>query len=637
MTRLKKGTAKPRVANVPKKAPPNPYYSLKNNMTVAQLFLEYLKLEGVSKVFGIPGATIIAIMNELRLQKGKIDFIICRQETGATYIADGYSRVTGSLGVVLTTSGPAASNALTGAINAQTSGSSLLTLTGEVPTAHFGQGYLQEGIDARLDIATVFANAVEFSEVIGSPSNATTLLQQALREARSIPGRATHISLPNDVASSCVLPVPAAGPAPQIQFPNSTDRYRTLPSGTDPVRTKAALADLTSAMRPLILLGNGSRAALKSSKRLAAFTKLVERFAIPVMTTPDAKGIFPETHDMSLRNYGMTACAWPDVYMAPPADPEHFDALVVLGSALGELATSVVATDQYSKTLIPTTHFIQVDLDQAVIGRDFPVTAGIVGEIGATIDLLCEEGARIQPNGGVAARKAAIKEIKQSVSPFTNPEWRDSTAAPLNPAALVRVINEVQESGHFIIDAGNCVGWGLNNMVVDPPLSFHSALSMGPMGFGVGAVIGMKLGAPKETCIALVGDGAFLMHGAEVSTAAQNKVGAIIVVLDDNDLAMVSQGMGQLYPPAPPWNDYYKLGAPNLAQFAQSLGADGYEITKKQGAKEFRATVVEAISRAAKHNTPQVIAVKIDTTVAPPYGWPTLPPPSCGPTKPSKS
>lgn len=635
MTRLKKAVAKPKpVYSAP---PPSPYFTLKNNMTVAQLILEYLKLEGVTKVFGIPGATIIAIMNELRLQKSEIDFIVCRQETGATYIADGYSRVTGGLGVVLTTSGPAASNALTGAINAQTSNSSLLTLTGEVPTPHFGQGYLQEGIDARLDIAEVYASAVQFSSVIGSPVNVTTLLQQALREARSIPGRAAHISLPNDVASSCVLPVPATGPAPQIPFPNSTDRYRTLPAATDAAATKAALAAMSSATRPLIMLGNGSRAALKAPKRLAAFKALVERFAIPVMTTPDAKGIFPETHELSLRNYGMTACAWPDLYMGQPSDPNHFDALLVIGSSLGELSTSVVATDQYSKTLIPTTHFIQVDLDQSVIGRDFPITAGIVAEVGGTIDLMCAEGAKIQPNGsGVAARKAAIKAIKKQYSPFSNAAWRDSDAAPVNPAALVRVINEEQKSGHFFIDAGNCVGWGLNNMVVDPPLCFYSALAMGPMGFGVGAVIGAKLGDPDATCIALVGDGAFLMHGAEVSTAAQNKVGAIIVVLDDNDLGMVSQGMAQLYPPAPPWNDYYKLGNPNLAEFARALGADGYEITPKQGTKAFRAALTQAISRAAEHNKPQVIAVRIDTKVAPPYGWPTVPPAGCAGTKPAK-
>ena len=96
------------------------------------------------------------------------------------------------------------------------------------------------------------------------------------------------------------------------------------------------------------------------------------------MTTPDAKGIFPEDHALSLRNYGITACAWPDVYIGTPGQPDQFDALIVLGSSLGELATTVVNTDQFSKNLVPSGHFIHVDLDESTIGRNFPITSGIV-------------------------------------------------------------------------------------------------------------------------------------------------------------------------------------------------------------------------------------------------------------------
>jgi len=606
-----------------------------DNMTVAKLLLEYLKLEGVDKVFGVPGGALIYLIDELEQQRDAIDFIVCRQETGAAYMADGYARVTDGLGVVITTAGPSATNALTGAMNAQASNSSLLAITGEVPQVYYGKGYLQEGVDARLDVNTIFSNAVQYSAIISSPTNFQTLFEQALREARSLPGTATHISLPNDVAGSCVVAAQEGGEIPaKIPFPNSPSNYRTVPGGTDPQRSREALENLCSARRPLIFLGNGARRALRCPERLDRFTQLVEKFAIPVMTTPDGKGIFPETHALSLRNYGMTACRWPQLYVCPEGEDEHYDALMVLGSTLGELSTTVVATDHYSKMLIPRDHFVQVDLDQSVIGRDFPITMGIVAEIGATIDVMCEYGEQLEPNGpAIGERLAFIRSIKDQNSPFHDPEWRESEAAPTNPAAMVRVMNEELTSGHVLIDAGNCVGWSLNNMVVDPPVHYHSALAMGPMGFAVGAVVGAKMGDPGQTCIALVGDGAFMMQGSEVSTAAQNNVGAIFVVIYDNDLGMVSQGMAVLFPPAKQWQDYYKLGSPDLVKYSEGLGADAVAITPDQGPEAFRAALRTAIERTSgppgPGMKPQVIVVHVDTCPMPPYGWPHVKPAQC--------
>jgi acetolactate synthase-1/2/3 large subunit len=608
-----------------------PGVTYKWNLNVSQLMLEYLHLEGVTTLFGIPGGALIYVMNELKRQQDRFRFVICRHETGAAYIAHGYSTVTDGLGVVLTTSGPAATNALTGTMNAQASGASLLTITGEVAQQYFGRGYLQEGIDARLDVAAVFANAVQYSTVISSQAHFATLFQQALRVARSIPAGAAHISLPNDVAASCVI----APPDPdrkgnKIPIPTSPEQYRTQPGGTDPDKVARAFAYLAEAKKPLIFLGNGCRRALRLPERLKAFEALVEKYAIPVMTTPDAKGIFPESHEFSLRNYGMTACKWPDLYMRSTDQSDVYDVLVVLGSSLGELATSVVASDNYSKILVPSDNFVQVDLDQTVIGRDFPITLGIVGEAGATIDLLCEHGRGGKPPPGAPARKELIQRIKQ-IPPFGDPAGRQSDAAPIHPAALVRVINEEMTSGHVFIDAGNCVGWSLNNMVVDPPLHYHSALDMGPMGFGVGAVIGGKLGAPDQHCLAIVGDGAFMMHGAEVSTAAQSRVGAVWVVLYDNDLSMVSQGMAELFPPGPPWADYYKLGNPDLVKFSEGLGARAVAIMPDQGSTQFQAELRAALERAMADQQPQVIIAYIDTVAMPPYGWPKAPIPDCGP------
>ncbi|RZL08811.1 MAG: thiamine pyrophosphate-binding protein [Rubrivivax sp.] len=589
--------------------------------TVAALLVKYLQAEGVRKVFGIPGGALVWVMDELRRQTPHIDYVICRHETGAAYMADGYARVNDGLGVVIVTSGPGATNALTGAMNAQASDVALLVITGEVPEKYFGEGYLQEGEDAKLDVTAVFRNALQSSNLVTSPSNFQTLFQQALRNARSLPNRAVHIGLPNDVAGTCMQPPPWA-PRPAS--------YQTRAACTDAGAVGQALASLAAARRPLIFLGNGSRRALAQPERLRAFTHVVERFGIAVMTTPNAKGVFPESHALSLRSYGMCGSAWPDLYMRPPADPAHYDALLVLGSTLGELATSVVASDLYSATLVPAGEFIQVDLDSSIIGRDFPITQGIVAEIGATLDALCEQAAHLDPDQtAVKARKADIDQIKASVASWADPAGRDATDAPLHPAALMRVINEALHEGQVFIDAGNCVGWSLNNLVIDPPLRYQSALAMGPMGFAVAAVVGAKLAAPDQTCLAIVGDGAFMMHGAEISTAAQNRAGAIWIVLNDNDLAMVSQGMAQLLPPASQWTDYYSLGKPDLVMFAQGLGAQAVRIGREQGAFAMAQALADAIASAQATGRPQVIVVDIDTHAAPPYGWPHLTPPDC--------
>jgi acetolactate synthase-1/2/3 large subunit len=152
---------------------------------------------------------------------------------------------------------------------------------------------------------------------------------------------------------------------------------------------------------------------------------------------------------------------------------------------------------------------------------------------------------------------------------------------------------------------------------------------MGPMGFGVCSVIGGKIAAPDETCLAIVGDGAFMMHAAEISTAAQHRVGAIWIVLYDNDLAMVSQGMGQLFPPSKQWDDYYALGGPDLVKVAEGFGADAVAVTPKQGPADFEAALRAAIQNAEKRSKPQVIVVHIDRRPMPPYGWPTITPAVC--------
>jgi acetolactate synthase-1/2/3 large subunit len=578
-----------------------------DNLTVSQLLMRYLELEGVFTLFGVPGAAIMHLLSELKDQRATFKYIVCRQESGAAYMADGYARVSGKLGVVAVTSGPGATNALTGTMNAQSAGVAMLTITGEVAEQFFGMGFLQEGTDAGLDVNAVFNNASGYSAIVTSPANFQTLFTQALRDALGLPHRAAHISLPDDVASMRL---------PSVRFPASPRNYRATPRGLDRPGIQKAFERLTSADRPLVLLGSGARDALQGP-RLAEFISIVERFALPVMTTPDAKCIFPESHPLSLRNFGVGFCEWTKYYMVPrlldPTLPGGYDALLVLGTKLGGFATN-----KWDPILIPQQSLVQVDLDQAAIGRVFPLDFGVVSEIGAAIDELFELAMSTEPGGSVGSRREFIARLKREKSPYLQPDARDSTANPILPQAAMKCISEAMPPGsHVFVDAGNCVGWSLHYLTLDPPTRLYSALAMGPMGFGVAGVVGARLAAPDAICVAIVGDGAFLMHGNEVSTAAANRVGAIWVVLNDNDLGMVSQGMDHFFPdPSGGWEDYYAIGAPNIARMAMALGADAFEVRSVDDMRHALSAAINAVSLDSK---PQVIVVHVDTKQVPPF------------------
>jgi acetolactate synthase-1/2/3 large subunit len=575
---------------------------------VATRIVRYLDLEGVDTVFGIPGGALGYVLVSLKDARKRLTYVVCRQETGAAYAADGYHRATGKLGVVMVTSGPGATNALTGTMNAQADGSAVLTLSGEVPEIYFGMGYLQEGIDSRLDVDAVYRAATGYSAVLTSPAQTGTIVGQALRDALTIPRQAVHLSLPNDVAGQAV-------PA-NVVFPPSTSSYRAAPGGVSLADARRALELVVAAKRPLILVGNGCRFPLRGPRR-ALLAALAERYCIPIATTPDGKAVFPEEHPLSLRVYGTGSCEWPYYWFSPslvdPSSPPY-DMLLVLGSRLGGFATN-----KWDPRLVPEGPVVQVDADASIIARAFPVELGIVGEVGAFIEALDVMSREFPPDpAAVAARRRLVAAI-HAKSPFADPRARDSEEVPMHPAALMKCIDQSLPDGAMVFtDAGNCVGWVEHYLVPREGIEVHSALDMGPMGFGVGATMGAKRGAPDRTCVGVVGDGAFMMHGNEVSTAHAHGIGAIWVVLYDDDLHMVTQGQEQFFPdPKDPtvWEHLYRLGNPDIAAFARALGAEAYDVKSPREASD---ALRRAYEGAAK-GRPQVVVARIDPKPVPPY------------------
>lgn len=602
------------------------YLRTVQNVTVAQLLLEYMKLESVDKVFGVPGGALKNVLNTIANQNA-LEFVVCRQETGAAYIAEGYSRLSGKPGVVMATSGPGSTNALTGVMNAHVNRSSVVFISGEVPEQLWGRGYLQEGVDADVDVNAVYSAATQVSTIITHENNFQELFAMALRAAMSQPRQTVHVSLPDDVAGNKPYVVTAGSTQYQASVPVAASVYRTCPQSRDPEGAQATLDVLAQASRPVIFLGNGCRTALQDPLRLKTVTAFVEKLQIPVMTTPDAKGIFPESHPLSLRNYGMAGSSWAVSY----GDGPSHDAVVVVASALKELATCAVTGGQsptnemvlWDCALIPANSgpIVQVDLDQRAIGRAFPISRGVVAEAGLFLDDLCALGEALVLDAPLQAKIAdrfeTLAELKLNQPAIDNVANYGSNAAPIFPEAAMRVINEEAPKGaNLFVDAGNCVGWCLNYLTVDPPSTIHSSLDMGPMGWACGAVVGAKFAVPDAPCIAITGDGAFLMNGSEVSTAAAHNLGAIWIVLNDNDLHMVSQGMAFLYSEPGLFTDKYRLGSPDLVKFAEAMGAEACEVDSPDG---FRKALRSALNSAVLNKRPQVISLRINPAPLPPY------------------
>lgn len=572
---------------------------------VGGLIIKYLKMEGINHIFGIPGGGLMNFLVDLNTHEQSIKYIVGRQETGTAYMADGYFRVTGKMGVVVVTTGPGATNALTGVMNAQADGSGVLLITGEIDSKWGGLGYLQEGVDATLDIKGVYNASVGYSASIQSGEDANTLIKQAIRNVMSTPRKAAHISLPVDVTKDHVASVTA--------IPSQVSDYRTQYTGAPWRETRLAMKSLIKCKRPVLFLGNGCREALRDEKTYNALLKFVETYSIPVITTADAKGLFPESHELSLRVYGIANCMWPYHYLTATDVP--YDGVVVVGSQLGGLSTN-----KWNSMLMPQgkdSPFIQVDVNQSVIARSFPITQGIIGEAGAFFRHLGAFTKEFEANGDdVEARRAAIAKIKSEYSPFEEPDLYTKLGSPVSPPSMIRVLQETMPSDSKIfIDAGNCVGWSVHYLEVNPPMEIFTSLSMGPMGFAVGAVVGGKIGCPDKTCIGITGDGAFMMQGSEISTAKQYNVGAIWIVLYDNDLRMVTQGM-EHFVPNNDWEGEYALGAPDLVKYSEGLGAEAYDVHTPE---EMKAIMPKVLKRANNDCIPQVVVVHVDSSLIPPY------------------
>ncbi|HVH42802.1 MAG TPA: thiamine pyrophosphate-binding protein [Labilithrix sp.] len=533
----------------------------------ADVFVDMLADAGVEVIFGLPGGPIAPILDAL-LDRPEIRTVTTRHEAGAVFAAAGYAQATGKLAVAVVTSGPGILNALTGLASAHCDGLPVLVLCGEVPKDRFGKGACHEGSSYELDIVHMARSITKLAAQAHDANMAPALMQRAIATARSGRRGPVLLSLPIDVMTAEIR-------RPMIEVSSR------LEFDVDEKTLKTAADALSQARRGALLVGSGAR----WGRGPQLVRELAERLQIPVMTTPKAKGVFPENHPLSLGVFGWGGHPSTSDYLTGGVD-----VLMAIGSSLGESAT-----DNWSPLLAPSKHFIQLDAEAQRIGRSYPITVGIVDTVESAIPKLLE---RIDTKP--RARKTfGIKRHEPGDVVLTGSEGR---IAPQR--ALWELQQALPKGTVYTSDIGAHMFFALHHLEIKDPRGFMTMLGLASMGSGIGAAVGIKVAQPNVPVVSICGDGCFSMGLGDVATAAIEGIPMIVAVMNDERYGMVEIGHNVLYGRSPS----FPAGPMSVSHLAQGIGAHA-EIIEKPG----QILDLDLLSMA--QHRPLVLDIRIDRSV----------------------
>lgn len=542
----------------------------------AHAILELLEGEGVEYVFGVPGGPLTGFFEALHARQS-IRFVLAKHEAGAAYMAAAHARVSGGIAVCCVTSGPGATNAITGVASAYADGLPVLVLTGQVSTQVFGKGAIQESSVHGIDLVEIFRPFTLESFMLPSGARIPDLMRRAVRTALGTRRGPVHVSMPADLLSR---PVPAS--ALRVQ------QYRTSSPTIDRDGLAAALRLLQTATRPLILAGHGVAQAGAWSELLA----LAGELRIPVATSPKGKGVFPEHHPLSLGVLGFGGHQLPELYLQPGGA----DLLLVVGSSLNEFVTN-----GWTLPLNANRTLIQIDVDDRAIGRNYPVDLGVVGDARASLAELRSLAKRAE---AASYDEAPLAELRATTPRFLAEDRIASDAVPLKPQRLIAELRQALPSDALLfVDNGTSIIWATHYYEARRPNTYFIDLGLAAMGSAVAGVIGGALAAPGRRAVALVGDAAFAMQGMEVHTAVELALPIIWLVLNNGGHGMVYQGE-TLMKGGSFGTSLFSVPLDSAA-LASALGATGL---RASSADELRAALQQALGTKG----PTVIDALID-------------------------
>lgn len=517
-------------------------------MSGAEMVVETLKQLNVEYVFGYPGGAVLDIYDALFAQD-EVKHVLVRHEQGASHMADGYARATGKTGVVLVTSGPGATNTITGIATAYMDSVPMLVLSGQVPTQHIGEDAFQE-----TDMVGCSRPIVKHSFLVKHAEEIPSAIAKAYHIAHTGRPGPVVVDLPKDLVN--------VRDQHRFMFPAdlSMRSYNPTRQG-HPKQIRKAVATVVEAKRPIIYVGGGAI----SSEASEQVTKLAERLQAPVTSTLMGLGVFSSTHEQFLGMLGMHGTLEANRCM------HNSDCIIALGARFDDRVTNNV------EKFCPHAAIVHVDVDPASIGKTVQVHVPIVGQVGAVVEQLLEELERVELNGQTEKLAPWWQEIKS---------WRQAKCLDYSEDSQVikpqRVIESLYRhtNGEAFVssDVGQHQMFAALYYPFSKPRRWINSGGLGTMGFGLPAAMGVQFAYPDAMSVVVTGDGSIQMNIQELSTCLQYNLPIKIISLNNCALGMVRQWQDMNYKGR--HSHSYMDSLPDFIKLTEAFGHVGIRVDK---------------------------------------------------------
>ncbi|MET7332007.1 acetolactate synthase large subunit [Nonomuraea sp. NPDC005650] len=526
----------------------------------ARLIVQALEAEGVEYVFGIPGEENIHFVDAL--QDSSIRYVLVRHEQGAAFMAEIYGRLTGRAGVASATLGPGAINLQLGVADATTNSTPVVAITAQV-----GLDRIYKESHQVVDLVSLFRPITKWSELAPSPQALPEMIRKAFKTAQTERPGAVYLAIPEDVESA---PVPADLRPLPVNVVRPQD-----PSAAQIARAADVLA---TARRPIVLAGHGATRAGASH----ALIRFSERLGLPVATTFNGKGVFPDDHRHALGAVGFMRHDYVNFGF------DEADVLISVGYELQEFDPAKI-NPQRDKKIIHIHRF------PAEVDDHYPVEVGVQGDISRSLHALADAvHRRFEINGtGEKIRRLVREELEQG---------RSEDGFPLSPRRIVADVRAAMGREDIVLaDTGAVKMWMARMYPTYEPNTMLVSNGLSSMGFSVPGALAAKLAFPHRRVLAATGDGAFLMNSQELETAVRERVPFVVLVWEDGAYGLIEWKMdlelGR--------DSNVAFGNPDFVKYAESFGARGYRIN---AADELLPTLRKALA----DDVVSVIAVPVD-------------------------
>ena len=541
----------------------------------SEIVCESLLRESVDVVFGYPGGAILPFYDAL-WSYPQLRHILVRHEQAAAHAADGYSRVTGKVGVCVATSGPGATNLVTGIMGAKADSVPMVAITGQVARSSLGSEAFQE-----CDICSIAASTTKKTYMVMSAADLADTVREAFYIAQEGRPGPVLIDIPRDVQLELA----------EAEFPEVTAPKTPEVSEEAMERLKEAARLINEAERPLIISGHG----VMTSGATKELLSLAERSGIPVITTLLGLGSFPGGHPLSMGMLGMHGMYWSNLSV------DQADLIVGVGMRFDDRVTGKV------DTFAPHARIIHMDIDATQIGRNVPVEVPVVGDAKALLHQL----APMVTNTPRPEWMQFIENLKQNHPSLSIPS-SDVLQAQQVLSALDIVFQEDPETT-VVTGVGQHQMWAAQFLSFNHENTFISSGGLGAMGFEIPAALGAQVGKPTAPVWSVAGDGGFQMTNQELMTLAEEKLPVKIALINNGYLGMVRQ-----------WQEMYfenhlkavPIRGPDFVMLAESYGVSAVRVTEQED-------VLPALRQAQAHDGPFLIEFVVDSTT---NVYPMVPP-----------